>query len=53
MNKDTVLNELVKLNSDVADIAYASEHIWHRIRLSAFCTRTISLVMRIALWCST
>ncbi|MBR6045704.1 MAG: serine hydrolase [Ruminococcus sp.] len=29
MNKDTVLNELVKLNSGVADIAYAGEHIWH------------------------
>ena len=29
MDKDTVLNELVKLNSGVADIAYAGEHIWH------------------------
>ena len=29
MNKDTVLNELVKLNSGVSDIAYAGEHIWH------------------------
>lgn len=29
MNKDNVLNELVKLNSNVADIAYAGEHIWH------------------------
>ena len=29
MNKDTVLNELVTLNSGVADIAYAGDHIWH------------------------
>ena len=29
MNKDNVLNELVKLNSSVSDIAYAGEHIWH------------------------
>ncbi|MBR1431822.1 hypothetical protein, partial [Ruminococcus sp.] len=29
MNIDNVLNELVKLNSGVSDIAYAGEHIWH------------------------
>ncbi|MBQ8922448.1 MAG: serine hydrolase [Oscillospiraceae bacterium] len=32
MNKGTVLNELVKLNSGVSDIAYASEHIWHSVK---------------------
>ena len=29
MNKDNVLNELVKLNSGVPDIVNAGEHIWH------------------------
>lgn len=32
MNKDNVLNELVKLNSGVSDIAYAGEHIWHSVK---------------------
>ena len=29
MSKDNILNELIKLNSGVSDIAYAGEHIWH------------------------
>ena len=32
MNKDNVINELVKLNSGVADIAYAGEQIWHSVK---------------------
>ena len=33
MNNDKVFNELVKLNSGVADIAYAGEHIWHSVKV--------------------